>query len=143
MEQFWNILLNNFFKWILLWQFVIPISYHELKIRLVALLANCTASNETVKKTIWKIREEILNVDINDWLLIILLKTLMNVCLTILGLSLLCDEVVPKNGIKQMINADLGVIQALFDLNTVFTVTQNNSHKDCSIFNLNLLRPCG
>ena len=67
----------------------------------------------------------------------------MNVCLTILGLSLLCDEVVPKNGIKQMINADLGVIQALFDLNTVFTVTQNNSHKDCSIFTLNLLRPCG
>ena len=42
-----------------------------------------------------------------------------------------------------MINADLGVIQALFDLNTVFTVTQNNSHKDCSIFTLNLLRPCG
>ena len=50
-----------------------------------------------------------------------------------------------------MINADLGVIQALFDfkLNTFFapaffTVKQNNSHTlDCSIFNLNLWRPCG
>lgn len=42
-----------------------------------------------------------------------------------------------------MIKADLGVIQALFDLNTVFAVKQNNGHKDCSIFNLNLLRPCG
>ena len=38
--------------------------------------------------------------------------------------------------VKQMIKADLGVIQALFDFNTVFTVKQNNSHKDCSIFNL-------
>ena len=44
-----------------------------------------------------------------------------------------------------MIKAYLGVIEALFDLkNTVFTLKQNNSHKlDCSIFNLNLWRPCG
>jgi len=63
----------------------------------------------------------------------------MNVCLTILGSGLLCDEggeACPKNGIKQMIEAYLGVMQALFDLSTVFTVKQNNSHKDCSIFNL-------
>ena len=30
----------------------------------------------------------------------------------------------------------------LSSMNTVFIVKQNNSHEDCSIFNLNLLRPC-
>ena len=44
----------------------------------------------------------------------------MKVCLIILELGLLCDEggeACPKNGIKQMIKAYLGVIQALFELN--------------------------
>ena len=50
------------------------------------------SSEWNVKKTIWKIPDEILKVCINDWLLIILLKTLINVRLTILGLGLPCDE---------------------------------------------------
>lgn len=94
-----------------------------MKIRLVALLANCTAPNEMSKKLFKKYRKKFESV--YKRLIVDNIVKNINGRLSAWGQAYYMTRVgklVQKNGIKQMINPDLGVIQALFDfkLNTFF-----------------------
>ena len=89
----------------------------------MALLANCTAPNEMSKKLFKKYRKKFESV--YKRLIVDNIVKNINGRLSAWGQAYYVTRVgklVQTNGIKQMINPDLGVIQALFDfkLNTFF-----------------------